>query len=193
MWGWRARFRLARGQTITDVIAKIPALESGLGTFRGAVRVYPTPDDLANWCELRVLDMDPHADAIPWPGPSVTSITQPIDFGPFEDASPCRVLFLRRHGLAGGATGGGKSGWLNVLMGNLVACTTWSSGESTSREAWSWALGVVHRPASDYPGGSPRPARQRRRHPGSARRAASRAGAAGLGAITGDARADHLD
>lgn len=83
----------------------------------------PPPDDLANRCELRVLDMDPHADAIPWPGPSVTSITQPIDFGPFEDATPCRVLFLRRHGLAGGATGGGKSGWLNVLVGNLVACT----------------------------------------------------------------------
>jgi hypothetical protein len=115
VWGWRARFRLARGQTIRDVIAKIPAIESGLGTFRGAVRVHPTPDDLANRFELRVLDTDPHADAIVWPGPSVTSITEPIDLGPFEDATPCRVLFLRRHGLAGGATGAGKSGWLNVL------------------------------------------------------------------------------
>ena len=122
VWGWRARFRLARGQTITDVVAKIPAIESGLGTFRGAVRVYPTPDDLANRCEIRVLDVDPHAGSIPWPGPSVTSITQPIDLGPFEDASPCRVLFMRRHGLFGGATGSGKSGGLNVLMGNLVAC-----------------------------------------------------------------------
>jgi S-DNA-T family DNA segregation ATPase FtsK/SpoIIIE len=122
LWGWRARFRLARGQTIADVTAKIPAIESGLGTFRGSVRVYPTPDDLANRCELRVLDMDPHADAIPWPGPSVTSVTEPIEFGPFEDAAPCRVLFLRRHGLAGGSTGSGKSGWLNVLMGNLSAC-----------------------------------------------------------------------
>jgi S-DNA-T family DNA segregation ATPase FtsK/SpoIIIE len=142
VWGWRARFRLARGQTITDVIAKIPALESGLGTFRGAVRVYPTPDDLANRCELRVLDMDPHADAIPWPGPSVTSITQPIDFGPFEDAAPCRVLFLRRHGLAGGATGGGKSGWLNVLMGNLVACTDvviWAIDMKKGMELGPWA------------------------------------------------------
>ena len=92
LWGWRARFRLARGQTIHDVIAKIPAIESGLGTFRGAVRVYPTPDNYANRCELRVLDTDPHADAIPWPGPSVTSITEPIDLGPFEDAVPCRVL-----------------------------------------------------------------------------------------------------
>ena len=80
---------------------RFPALESALGTFRGAIRVYPTPDDLANRCELRVLDIDPHAGAIPWPGPSVTSITEPIDLGPFEDAAPCRVLFLRRHGLVG--------------------------------------------------------------------------------------------
>ena len=122
VWGWRARFRLARGQTINDVVAKIPAIESGLGTFRGAVRVYPTPDDLANRCEIRVLDVDPHAGAIPWPGPSVASITQPVDLGPFEDASPCRVLFMRRHGMFGGTTGSGKSGGLNVLMGNLVAC-----------------------------------------------------------------------
>jgi S-DNA-T family DNA segregation ATPase FtsK/SpoIIIE len=122
VWGWRARLRLARGQTIADLTAKIPAIESGLGTFRGAVRVHPTPDDLANRCELRVLDMDPHADAVPWPGPSVTTITEPIDLGPFEDAAPCRVLFLRRHALGGGTTGSGKSGWLNVLMGNLAAC-----------------------------------------------------------------------
>jgi hypothetical protein len=122
IWGWRARFRLARGQTITDVTTRIPAIESGLGTFRGAVRIYPTPDDLANRFELRVLDTDPHADAIPWPGPSIGSVTDPIDFGPFEDAVPCRVLFLRRHAIFGGTTGSGKSGGLNVLMGNLTAC-----------------------------------------------------------------------
>jgi hypothetical protein len=122
VWGWRARFRLARGQTITDVTARIPAIESGLGTFRGAVRIYPTSDDLANRFELRVLDTDPHADAIPWPGPSVRSITEPIELGPFEDAAPCQVLFLRRHALFAGTTGSGKSGGLNVLMANLTAC-----------------------------------------------------------------------
>jgi hypothetical protein len=137
LWGWRARFRLARGQTIHDVIAKIPAIESGLGTFRGAVRVHPTPDDLANRCELRVLDIDPHADAIPWPGPSVSSISEPIDFGPFEDAIPCRVLFLRRHGLFGGATGAGKSGGLNVLIGNLVACADVIIWGIDMKRAWS--------------------------------------------------------
>jgi hypothetical protein len=122
VWGWRARFRLARGQTISDLVAKIPEIESGLGTFRGAVRVYPTPDDLAHRCEIRVLDVDPHAGAIPWPGPSVTSITQPVDLGPFEDASSCLVSFMRVHGIFGGTTGSGKSGGLNVLMSNLVAC-----------------------------------------------------------------------
>jgi S-DNA-T family DNA segregation ATPase FtsK/SpoIIIE len=122
VWGWRAVFGLARGQTITDVIARLPAIESGLGTFRGAARVYPTPDDLANRFELRVLDKDPHADAITWPGPSVASVTEPIDLGPFEDAMPAKVLLLRRHALFGGATGSGKSGGLNVLMANLTAC-----------------------------------------------------------------------
>jgi hypothetical protein len=53
VWSWRARIRLACGQTISDVFAKIPALESAFGTFRGAVRVYPTIDDLAHRCGLR--------------------------------------------------------------------------------------------------------------------------------------------
>jgi FtsK/SpoIIIE family len=142
VWGWRARLRLARGQTINDVITRIPALESGLGTFRGAVRVYPTPDDLANRCELRVLDLDPHADAIPWPGSSTDTITEPIDLGPFEDASPCRVLFLRRHVLFGGATGAGKSSGLNVLMGNLAACrdvVIWGIDLKKGMELGPWA------------------------------------------------------
>jgi FtsK/SpoIIIE family len=142
VWGWRAHFALARGQTIADVIAKLPAIESGLGTFRGAVRVYPTPDDRANRFELRVLDKDPHADTITWPGPSITSITEPIDLGPFEDAMPATVLLLRRHALAGGATGSGKSGGLNVLMGNLTACTDvviWAIDLKRGMELGPWA------------------------------------------------------
>ena len=142
VWGWRAQFGLARGQTITDVIAKLPAIESGLGTFRGAARVYPTADDLANRFELRVLDKDPHADAITWPGPSVASITEPIDLGPFEDAMPARVLLLRRHALFGGATGSGKSGGLNVLMGNLTACTDaviWAIDLKRGMELGPWS------------------------------------------------------
>ena len=142
LWGWRALLRLARGQTITDVMTKIPAIESGFGTHRNAIRVYPTPDDLANRCELRILDHDPHAGAIGWRGPSVTSITQPIDLGPFEDAEPCRVLFLRRHAILGGATGSGKSDGLNELLANLAACrdvVIWAIDLKRGMELQPWA------------------------------------------------------
>ena len=30
-WGWRARIALRRGQTVTDALNRLPALESGLG------------------------------------------------------------------------------------------------------------------------------------------------------------------
>jgi hypothetical protein len=73
VWGWRARLRLARGQAIHDVIAKVLAIESALGTHRGAVRVYPTADDLANRRELRVLNIDPHANSIRRPRPGYPS------------------------------------------------------------------------------------------------------------------------
>ena len=142
LWGWRARLRLARGQTIADVTGRIPAIESALGTYRGAVRVYPTRDGKANRCELRVLDTDPHAAAVPWPGPSAGSITQPIDLGPFEDAEPCRVSFLRRHALFAGTTGSGKSGGLNVLMATLAACddvVIWAIDLKKGMELQPWA------------------------------------------------------
>ncbi|TDD69399.1 cell division protein FtsK [Actinomadura darangshiensis] len=142
VWGWRARFALARGQTIQDAIGRVPAIESALGTFRGAVRVSPTSDDRANRFELRVLDTDPHADAIPWPGPRVTSITEPIDLGPFEDATGARVLLLRRHGLIGGVAGSGKSGGINVLMGNLSACrdvVIWAIDLKRGMELQPWS------------------------------------------------------
>ncbi len=142
VWGWRARLALARGQTIGDVISRLPAIESGLGTFRGAARVLPTSDDLANRFELRVLSKDPHSDAITWPGPSVESIADPVELGPFEDAAPVKVLFLRRHALFGGSTGSGKSGGLNVLMGNLTACrdvVIWGIDLKRGVELGPWA------------------------------------------------------
>jgi S-DNA-T family DNA segregation ATPase FtsK/SpoIIIE len=142
LWGWRARVKLARGQTIADVTTRIPVIESALGTYRGAVRVYPTGDGKANRCELRVLDTDPHAEAIAWPGPSARSITQPVDLGPFEDAEQCRVSFLRRHALFAGTTGSGKSGGLNVLMATLAACddvVIWAIDLKNGMELQPWA------------------------------------------------------
>lgn len=71
---------------------------------------------------MRVIESDPHADVIAWPGPSVTSITQPVKLGLFEDGSPVRVSLLRRHALVGGVAGAGKSGGVNVILADLSAC-----------------------------------------------------------------------
>jgi S-DNA-T family DNA segregation ATPase FtsK/SpoIIIE len=92
--------------------------------------------------KLRVLDTDPHAEAIGWPGPSARSITQPVDLGPFEDAEPCRVSFLRRHALFAGTAGSGKSGGLNVLMATLAACgdvVIWAIDLKNGMELQPWA------------------------------------------------------
>lgn len=53
-----------------------------------------------------------------------------------------KVLMLRRHALFGGATGSGKSGGLNVLMGNLTACADaviWAIDLKRGMELGPWA------------------------------------------------------
>jgi hypothetical protein len=141
LWGYRARIALARGQTVEDAVAKLPALESALGTRRGAVRVQPVPER-ANRLELRVIETDPHADAIAWPGPSITSITQSVKLGLFEDGSPVRVSLLRRHALVGGVAGAGKSGGVNVILADLSACpdvVIWGIDLKRGMELLPWA------------------------------------------------------
>ncbi|WP_239117641.1 FtsK/SpoIIIE domain-containing protein [Paractinoplanes ferrugineus] len=120
-WGWRGRVKLRPGQSVADVVARVPAIESALGTRPGAVRVEQDPAH-AGRCTMRVLAVDPHAGAIPWPGPTARSLADPIDIGVFEDATTVQVPLLRRHALIGGTTDSGKSGVLNVILGNLVAC-----------------------------------------------------------------------
>ncbi|MFI6540267.1 cell division protein FtsK [Nonomuraea sp. NPDC050547] len=142
VWGYRFRVALGPGQTVEDAIAKVPALESALGAKRGAVRVQPVPTREANRADVRVIETDPHADAITWPGPSISSITQPVKIGLFEDGTPVRVSLLRRHALFGGATGAGKSGGMNVLLGELTACPDviiWGVDLKGGMELMPWA------------------------------------------------------
>ncbi|MFC4007961.1 cell division protein FtsK [Nonomuraea purpurea] len=141
LWGYRVRLRLGRGQTVEDAIRQMPALESALGTRRGAIRIQPVPA-LANRADVRVIEKDPHADAIPWPGPSITSVKQPVKLGVFEDGSSVRVSLRRRHGLFGGIAGAGKSGGVNVLLGDLTACPDviiWGIDLKRGMELMPWA------------------------------------------------------
>ncbi len=145
LWGWRARVSLCRGQTAADVIAKMPALESGLGTRPGAVRVEPDPAR-ADHCLIRVLSTDPHARAIAWPtstsGTEPRTITAPIPLGLFEDASPVAVTLTHRHMLVGGVAGAGKSGILNAILASLTGCpdvVLWGVDLKGGMELGPWA------------------------------------------------------
>ncbi|MET7420500.1 FtsK/SpoIIIE domain-containing protein [Dactylosporangium sp. NPDC005555] len=141
VWGWRARIKLSNGQTVADVISRVPAIESGLGTRTGAVRVEADPAH-AGRAIVRVLAEDPHAGAIPWHGPSAKSVTDPIELGVFEDATQVRLSLLRKHVLIGGTTDSGKSGVLNIVLGNLAACpdvVLWGIDLKGGMELRPWA------------------------------------------------------
>ena len=144
-WGWRARIGLPPGKTASDLISSAPALESGLHTRPGAVRVEPDPDR-ADHAMIRVLTTDPHAQAIPYPtGKTVASgrsIHHPIPLGLFEDAQPVTLRLAHRHGLLGGVAGAGKSGVLNVILAELVACpdvVLWGIDLKGGMELQPWA------------------------------------------------------
>ncbi|MBB5078862.1 S-DNA-T family DNA segregation ATPase FtsK/SpoIIIE [Nonomuraea endophytica] len=140
-WGYRARIKLARGHTVEQAIAKTAEIESALGTRRGAVRILPVAEK-ANRMDLRVIENDPHANSLVWPGPSITSIKDQIELGLFEDGSPILVSLLRRHALVGGIAGSGKSGGLNAIIGNLSACedvVLWGIDLKRGMELMPWA------------------------------------------------------
>ena len=54
---------------------------------------------------MRVIENDPHAEPVPWPGPSITSVTKMVEIGLTEDGRPVRMLLLRRNVLIGGIAG----------------------------------------------------------------------------------------
>jgi S-DNA-T family DNA segregation ATPase FtsK/SpoIIIE len=142
-WGWTARIALPRGQTADQVIAAVPAIESGLGIAPGAARAEPDPHR-ADRAYLRVLDSDPHANAIgyPRPQPGTASITRPVPLGLWDDGTVTDVLLLRRNALIGGITDSGKSNLLNVVMAYLVACPDviiWGIDLKGGMELGPWA------------------------------------------------------
>ena len=140
-WGWTARLSLRPGQTVTEAIGKLPAIESALGTRPGAVRIEPDPSR-ANRLVMRVLSTDPHARALPWKPPRPTTLTEPITLGLFENATPVRVLLLRRHALIGGVVGSGKSGVINVILAALTQCrdvVVWGIDLKGGMELAPWA------------------------------------------------------
>src|SRR5262249_57828167 len=120
---------------------RLPAIESSLGTRPGAVRI-EADSSRADRLLLRVMNVDPRAQAIAWPGPRAASITEPVELGVYEDGTPVRVSLRHRHGLIGGVAGSGKSGVLNVVLGELTGCpdvVLWGIDLKGGMELRPWA------------------------------------------------------
>jgi S-DNA-T family DNA segregation ATPase FtsK/SpoIIIE len=116
---WTARLLLPKGQTLRDVLDRVPKLESALGLRPRAIRVEEDPA-LARRVILRVVTRDPHTRPLPLPElAGRPTITQPVLVGVYETGQPLRVSLLRKHALFGGATGAGKSTLLNAFLATL--------------------------------------------------------------------------
>ncbi len=141
-WGWTARVILRKGTTAGQAIDRLPAIESGLGLRPGSARAIPDRQRADHFI-LRIIENDPHAEPIPWPGPTVTTITKAAELGLFEDGRPVRVLLLRRNILIGGMVGSGKSGIVNVILAILTACrdvVIWGVDLKGGMELKPWAV-----------------------------------------------------
>lgn len=140
-WGWTARVILRKGTSTQQAVNQIPAIESGLGLRPGSVRVFPD-HARADRFILRVIEHDPHAAPIPWPGPATNTITRPAGIGLSEDGRAVSVLLLRRNALIGGTTGAGKSGVVNDIIAVLAACADvelWGIDLKGGMELQPWA------------------------------------------------------
>lgn len=141
-WGWTMRVVLRKGTTADQAISKMAAIESGFGLRPGSVRIFPD-QTRADRFIMRVIENDPHSEPIPWPGPSITSVTKPVEIGLSEDGHPVYVVVLRRNVLIGGIAGSGKSGILNVIIGALVSChdvVLWGVDLKGGMELQPWAV-----------------------------------------------------
>jgi DNA segregation ATPase FtsK/SpoIIIE, S-DNA-T family len=141
VWGWTARVILRKGTTVAHAIARIPDIESGLELRPGSVRIFPDGTH-ANRFVMRVVETEPLAAPIPWPGPAIRSVTQLAELGISEGGRPVRVLLLRRNVLIGGIAGSGKSGILNVIIAILAACRDvrlWGVDLKGGMELGPWA------------------------------------------------------
>ena len=152
-WGWTARVVLRRGQTVRAAVDQIASIESALAARPGAIRIEPDPTD-ARALILHVIESDPHAEPIDWPGLAHPtrdgSIRRPANIGIFEDGSAVLVPLAWRHVLVGGTTGAGKSGLVNVLLAILTGCPdamVWGVDLKQGMELRPWAP-CLHRLAT---------------------------------------------
>lgn len=106
------KIRFRRGGAVEDfTVRRLAKLESAFACRRGASRVEPV-DANAQQAVIRLMILDPHAEAIPLPDTDDTII------GMFETGDLAEFELINT--LIAGQTGAGKSGVLNAVLCKLM-------------------------------------------------------------------------
>lgn len=122
-YGWTAHLRFSEGKTVAQLTTQLATIESLMSLRPGALQAEPVPTR-RDYAYVQVIDTDPHADPIPWPGPCITTATEAIPIGLYDDGGPhLERLFTgrgTRHQLVAGQTDSGKSGLVNRQLVEYV-------------------------------------------------------------------------
>lgn len=119
--GWSAIVTLPPGKSTSPAViaSRRQQLATNMG-LPGRLRLAQGPQN--NQLLVMMQTDDPLGAVIPWDGPSIRSVKQPMQLGLFDNHEPILLDIMDGHVLIGGSTDRGKSGVENVIVANLAAC-----------------------------------------------------------------------
>jgi hypothetical protein len=119
--GFHALVAMPPGRTTSPAAIKAKAgqLAANLG-LPGKLFVEQGPQ--SNTLDVRLVVVDTLEGTIPWTGPSIRSILQPMLLAYAEDGSEIRQTLFRNHVFVAGASDNGKSGIVNLISCNVLEC-----------------------------------------------------------------------
>ena len=109
----------------TDATAEqVETQAAKIATRMRARRVEIEPGNRPSLIKVTVHDgEDPLDQDLPWPGPRITSILEPVPLGLLEDGTEITLSMAWGHTLVAGTTDGGKSGVVNAILLGTLGCT----------------------------------------------------------------------
>lgn len=141
--GWRATIDGASADDLTRSVSRIEKL---LRLKRGKLRVEATPD--AHITHLIYEEREPYASGVEFDQAKlITSIKQPIFLGRQTNGKPLWLNMWKEgwgglHMLVAGATGAGKSSFLNLIIANVLSAVDavpWLIDLKGGQEFGQWA------------------------------------------------------
>jgi hypothetical protein len=108
-----------RATSPSAIIAKTAQLAANLNL---PGRLFLEQGPHANLLSVRLVVVDTLEGTIPWTGPSITSVLQPMLLAHAEDGTEIRQTLHRNHVFVAGASDNGKSGLINLIICNLLNC-----------------------------------------------------------------------